>query len=194
MASAEIGVDDGLVGTHLLRSALADLRALVEHHDVVGDVHYHPHVVLDKDDRGIGKLDDVQHVPAHVLFLFDIHPAHGLIEEQYLRIGRQRSTELDPFLKAERQAACERTADIRQIQEIDDLLDALAVLGFLAPGRGTDQSAVSGLALGSGLGLALFLQPLVTGDAWVAWGYRIPITATLTAVTVLLSVPRKRTV
>lgn len=65
-------------------------------------------------------------------------------------------------------------------------------VGFLAPGQGTDQSAVTGLALGAGLGLALFLQPLVTGEAWIAWGYRIPITAALTGATVVLAIPRKR--
>ena len=35
-----------------LGRAVGDLGAVVEHHDVVGDLHHHRHVVLDQQDRG----------------------------------------------------------------------------------------------------------------------------------------------
>jgi SSS family transporter len=63
------------------------------------------------------------------------------------------------------------------------LLGVFAV-GFLWPSRGDDRSAVLGLAVGSGVGLGLFLQPLLGGDSWIAWGYRIPLAALITALVV----------
>src|SRR5262249_31302730 len=48
MAYAEIGVDHGLIGLHLRRRTVGDLDAVVEHQDTVGQVHDHPHVVLDQ--------------------------------------------------------------------------------------------------------------------------------------------------
>ena len=65
------------------------------------------------------------------------------------------------------------------------LLGVFAV-GFLSQRRGSDRGAVLGLALGGLIGLALFLQPLVTGEPWVAWGFRIPLAATATAAVLLL--------
>ena len=58
-------------------------------------------------------------------------------------------------------------------------------VGFLWPARGSDGSAVVGLAVGSVVGLGLFLQPLLGGDPWLAWGYRIPLAAFVTALIVL---------
>jgi len=65
------------------------------------------------------------------------------------------------------------------------LLGVFAV-GFTSHGRGSDRSAVLGLAVGALTGLGLFLQPLASGEPWVAWGFRIPLAAALTAAVVLL--------
>jgi hypothetical protein len=64
------------------------------------------------------------------------------------------------------------------------LLGVFAV-GFLWPSRGSDASAVLGLGVGAAIGLALFLQPLLGGEAWLAWGFRIPLAASFTAAIVL---------
>src|SRR5512139_3530279 len=45
---SEVGVDDVRVRAHLVGRAVADLLAVVEHDDAVGDVHHHAHVVLDQ--------------------------------------------------------------------------------------------------------------------------------------------------
>jgi SSS family transporter len=63
------------------------------------------------------------------------------------------------------------------------LLGVFAV-GFLWPSRGGDRAAVTGLGLGAAIGLALFLQPLLGGDPWLAWGYRIPLAAAISAAVV----------
>ena len=41
---------------HLGRRAVGDLLAVVEHHDAVGQVHHHAHVVLDQRDRGAERV------------------------------------------------------------------------------------------------------------------------------------------
>src|ERR1700682_1155141 len=69
MTHAEIGVDDRLVALDRGRHAVADLLAVVEDHDPVGDVHDHAHVVLDQADRGAELVVHVQHEAAHVLLL-----------------------------------------------------------------------------------------------------------------------------
>ncbi|MCP4036150.1 MAG: hypothetical protein GY733_04375 [bacterium] len=50
--------------------------------------------------------------------------------------------------------------------------------GLLAPTHGDDRMGVAGLAIGSLLGLALFLHPTVMGATQIAWTYWIPISAT----------------
>src|SRR5262249_30480454 len=52
MGDPEVGVEDRRVLTDLLRSAVGDLAAVVEHGHPVRDVHDHAHVVLDQRDRG----------------------------------------------------------------------------------------------------------------------------------------------
>jgi hypothetical protein len=57
-------------------------------------------------------------------------------------------------------------------------------------GENRDRRGQLGLAVGSILGLAFFLQPLLGGDAWFAWGYRIPIAAALAFALSLFGVSR----
>lgn len=55
----------------------------------------------------------------------------------------------------------------------------LGVFGvaILAPGRGSEGSAVAGLATGAAVGLALFLHPIALGQTWLAWTWWIPVSA-----------------
>lgn len=50
--------------------------------------------------------------------------------------------------------------------------------GLLTRRRGSDASAVVGLAVGALIGTALFLHPIVLGETLVAWPWWIPIGAT----------------
>ena len=99
IALAEIGGDDVGVGADLVGRAVGDLAAVVEHDDAVGDVHHHAHVVLDQRDRRAELVVDVEDEAAHVLLLLDIHAGHRLVEQQQLRLHRQRAAELDPLLQ-----------------------------------------------------------------------------------------------
>src|SRR3989454_5609994 len=73
MAHAQVGVDDGLVGPHLVRRAVGDLAAVVQRHHAVGDVHHHAHVVLDERDGRAEFVVDVEDEAAHVLLLLHVH-------------------------------------------------------------------------------------------------------------------------
>jgi len=50
-------------------------------------------------------------------------------------------------------------------------------LGIAGRRRGSPTSVVAGLAVGSIIGLILFLHPLLLGQTWIAWPWWIPISA-----------------
>ena len=60
MHGAEIGCDDIRVVAHLLRAAVTDLAAVIEHDDMVGQAHHHADIVLDQfriGDYGVGACE-----------------------------------------------------------------------------------------------------------------------------------------
>ena len=132
LACAEVGRDHGRVALHLGRRAFGDLAAAVEHHDLVGDVHHHAHVVLDQDDGDAALLVHVEDVARHVLLLVLVHAAHGLVEQQDLGLQRQRAAELDALAQAVGQRRGRLLAQVLQLQELDDLLARRAVPDLLA--------------------------------------------------------------
>jgi hypothetical protein len=78
-----------------------------------------------------GRPEFVIHIKdkaAHVLLLLDVHPRHGLVEQQDLRLRHQRAGQFHPLLQAIGQAAHRRLADRLDLEEIDDLLRLLPVL------------------------------------------------------------------
>ena len=68
----------------------------------------------------------------HVLLLLEVHAGHRLVQQQQLRLHGQRAAELDALLQAVGQLADRHLADVLDLQEVDDLLDALAMLDLLA--------------------------------------------------------------
>src|SRR5574343_1176638 len=134
VAGAEVRADHVLVGPHLVGGAVADLLAVVQHHHAVGDVHHHAHVVLDQDDGGAELLVDVQDEAAHVLLLLDVHAGHGCVEQQHAGLHRQGAAQVHALLQAVGQAAHRRLAEGLDLEEIDDVLDELAVRALLAFG------------------------------------------------------------
>ena len=66
----------------LVRRAVGDFAAVIEHDDAIGDVHHDAHIVLDQCDRRAELVVDVEDEAAHVLFFLDVHPGHRLIEQQ----------------------------------------------------------------------------------------------------------------
>ena len=117
---------------HLVGGAVGDLAAVIEHGDPLGNVHHHRHVVLDQDDRRAPFPVHLEDEARHVLFFFLVHAAHRLVEQQELRVERQRAAELDPLAQTIGEAAGRLLAQILQLEELDQLLDPGAVRHLLA--------------------------------------------------------------
>ena len=70
---AEVGLDHALVVADLLRAALGDLLAVVEHGDVLRDAHDHLHVVLDQQDRHAALVAQLLHELGEPRRLLRVH-------------------------------------------------------------------------------------------------------------------------
>ncbi len=127
MADPQIGVDDVLVGAHLVGGAFGDLAAVIEHDDPVRDIHDDAHVVFDEDDGGAEFIVDVEDVAAHVLFFLVVHPGHGFVQQQHVGLGGQGASQLDPFLQAIGKLADGRLADGLDLKEVDDFLEIQSI-------------------------------------------------------------------
>src|SRR3990167_2567255 len=143
----QVGVDDVGVLAHLLRRAVTDLAAVVEHDDAVGDVHHHAHVVLDQHDGGAVLVVDVEDEAAHVLLFLDVHAGHRFVQQQQAGLHRQRAAEVDTLLQPVGQAPHRRLAIGLDLEEVDDALDELAVRHLLALGRPQSKRLLEEVAL-----------------------------------------------
>src|ERR1700752_2131699 len=114
---AEIGGDNLGARAALVRRAVGDLAAVIEHDDAIGDVHHDAHVVLDQRDRRAELVVDVEDEAAHVFLLLDVHPGHRLIEQQELGLGGERAPQLDPLLQPVGQPADGNPADRLDFEE-----------------------------------------------------------------------------
>src|SRR5499427_3056264 len=134
---AQIGVDHLLVALDFLGRAVGDPAPVVEHDHAIGKIHHHAHVVLDQRDRGAELVVDVENVARHVLLLLEVHAGHRLVQQQEVRLHCERAPELDALLQAVGQPADRDLADLRDLEEVDDLfgLDAMRdLLGERRPG------------------------------------------------------------
>ena len=110
----------GSVGD-LLRRALGDLAAEVEHDDLVGDAHHHRHVVLDEQHR---QLELVAQPPDQLRQLVDLgvgQPAGRLVEHQQLRVAGERPGDLDALQRAERQPGRRLEGDVGEAEALQQL-------------------------------------------------------------------------
>ena len=108
---------------------------MIEHHDAVGQVHHHAHVMLDQRDGRAVVGVEVEDVAAHVLLLLDVHAGHRLVEQQEIGLHGERAGKLDALLQAVGQLSDLDLADVRDLQEVDDLFDPVAVLDLFAQRR-----------------------------------------------------------
>ena len=97
---AEVRLDDPLVVLDLLRRALRDLLAVVEHRDAVGDAHDDLHVVLDEEHGQALLLPELGDELGERRGLLRVHARGGLVEQEQLRLGRERAGDLEPALVA----------------------------------------------------------------------------------------------
>ena len=133
-------MDDLLVVGDLLRQAVGDQLAVVQHVDAVGDVHDHVHVVLDQQHRVADLLqvaDEAQQLHA----LRRVHAGGGLVQQQELCIRGHRAGDLHLALLAVGQAlgvAVDVLAQADGVQNLDGLDGLVALLP--AEGGGAEQA------------------------------------------------------
>src|SRR5690606_20867821 len=92
-----------------------------------GKVHHDSHIVLDQRDCRPELIVDIEDEATHVLLLFEVHARHWLIEQQELRLHRERPPELDALLQAIWQLTHGRFSNVLDLKKIDNALDDLAV-------------------------------------------------------------------
>src|SRR5690242_16501734 len=91
---AKVGLLHGGVADDLVRRALCDALARVQHDDALGAAHHGAHDVLDHDDRdalGVEAKQDGE----DVVDLGARQAGHRLVRDQELRPGRHRAGELE---------------------------------------------------------------------------------------------------
>ena len=117
---------------HRLGRTRRDGDAVVEHGDVLADVHHQAHVVLDEQDRHAEALAQRLDQPAHRLLLGRVHACHRLVEQQQARLGRQRARDLEPALIAVGQALgllVDAVADAEDLEQLARALVDRSLLG-----------------------------------------------------------------
>src|ERR1700704_1155223 len=137
---AEIGRDHLGIVTDGLRRAFGDLDAVIHHHDVVGNLHHHRHVVLYQQDRDAVIGADREQQFAQCGALARIQSGGGLIEAQQCGLGAHRARDFETALIAVRQVAGGIVGAIEQADAVEPercLIDR-ALLGG-TPGRRADQ-------------------------------------------------------
>jgi hypothetical protein len=108
---------------------------VIEHEHAIGQIHHHAHIVLDQRDGGAVMRIDVEDEAGHVLLLLQIHPCHRLVEQQQVGFHGESAAELDPLLQTVGELADLNLANVLNLQKVDDLLDAAALLDLLRKRR-----------------------------------------------------------
>src|SRR6185312_5693864 len=93
MLIAEIGALHLLVAPDRIRQSGRDHAAIDQHRDAVGEREHGFHVVLDQHDRHL--LAQVRQQLHHPRGFGDAEPRHRLVQEQQLRLGRERHRQLE---------------------------------------------------------------------------------------------------
>ncbi len=118
----------------------ASLLAEIERDHVVGDRHHQSHVMFDQQHGHVALVANAaDQVAEHVDFLV-VEAAGGFVEQQDLRIGRQRARQFDALLRAERQAG---NRDVRDVFEVEIGQDLVNVLVERRPRRGEPRAVAA---------------------------------------------------
>ena len=101
--------------------AFGDALAVVEDGDAVADPHDDAHVVLDEEDREAELVAELRDQARHLGGLVGVHAGRRLVEEQELRLARERARDLEAPLVAVREVARQLLVAIRQADERHEL-------------------------------------------------------------------------
>ena len=114
----------------LARSADLLQPSVVHDGDLIRDLHRLLLIVRDEDG---GHVDDVMELAQPVAKLGadpGVEGSEGLVEEQYLRLGRECASEPHPLALAARELRRIAVAEALQLDEVQELVDALPDLGL----------------------------------------------------------------
>ena len=121
--------------------------AVVEHRDPLGDAHDELHVVLDEQDRELQVVPHLADEADELERLLRVHPGGGLVQEQELGLGGERTGDLEPPLVAVREVACVVVVTAGEPAVVEELRRALVRLALLAPDPRRAQDAPDDPAL-----------------------------------------------
>ena len=113
--ASEVRSDHRRVLRDRCRRAIGNLSAEVENGDVAADAHHQPHVVVDEQDGQAVLVELLDQRPYPVL-LGRVHSRGRLIEDQQMRIERERSGDLEPSLVAVGQGRRLPVAELVRVQ------------------------------------------------------------------------------
>jgi hypothetical protein len=153
----EIRLDDGRIRPHLCWRAFRELATEIERHHVVGDRHNEAHLMLDQEHGHLALVADVvDQIAKHIDFLV-IEAAGRLVEQQDLRIGRERSRQLDAFLGTKRKSGDGFMCDAFEIKMGEDLVHLLVNSRFAAANPRQPDGVRDDVAQGTGIGADTYI-------------------------------------
>jgi hypothetical protein len=129
----EIRLDHALVPLDLLRGSLRDLLAVVEHRHAVGDAHDDAHVMLDEQHGEPLLLAQPADERREVRRLLRVHARRRLVEQEQLRLRRERARDLEAALVAVREVLPDLVVLAAKPRELEQLARTLPRLALLAP-------------------------------------------------------------
>src|SRR5438034_2563038 len=129
MLDPEVGVDDVGVRGDLVRRALRQLAAVVQHDDTVADGHHHLHHVFDDQQRERELPFESSEDLDHLLGLGHGEPGHDLVEKQQFRARGQRTGQLEPSSLREQQVFRERVLALVEVYAREDQIRPSSSLG-----------------------------------------------------------------
>ena len=101
---------------------------LVHHRDLVGDLHRLLLIVRDEDRRHVHDVVESREPLAELGADACVERAERLVEEEHLRLGRERAGEAHPLALTARELRGIAVAEALELDEVQQLLDPLANL------------------------------------------------------------------
>ena len=114
MLDAQVRLDDVGIGAHVSGRSITDAPAVVEHDDMVGNLHDDAHIVLDQQDRCTLGVADVMQQPVECRALLGVQARRRFVEAQQDGIGAHGARDLKAALIAIGQFAGRIVGAIRE--------------------------------------------------------------------------------
>ena len=118
------------VVVELARAADLLEPAVVDDRDLVGDLHRLVLVVRDEDGRHVDDVVELAKPLAELGADARVERAERLVEEEHLRLGRERASEAHALTLAAGELRRVAVPEVLELDEVQELVDALGDLGL----------------------------------------------------------------